>query len=178
MVLLFALFVFTHCEQKSQIPDVVSGLQLPERIDFNFHIKPILSDRCFACHGPDNNSRKAGLRLDTEEGAFSALKESKGHAIVKENLAKSAIYQRLISKDSEEVMPPPNSNLKLSEYEIALIGRWIEQGAEWKKHWSFIPPQKPEIPQVVEKSFIKNPIDNFILQKLEKVRHKTCSIGE
>lgn len=168
MAVLFALFVFTHCEQKSQIPDVVAGLPLPEKIDFNFHIKPILSDRCFACHGPDNNARKAGLRLDTEEGAFSALKESKGHAIVKENLAKSAVYQHIISKDPDRQMPPPNSNLKLSEYEIALIGRWIEQGAEWKKHWSFIPPQKPEIPQVVEKSFVKNPIDNFILQRLEK----------
>jgi len=169
-ILLFCLllFAFTSCEQKSQIPDAVAGVQLPEKVDFNFHVKPILSDRCFACHGPDNNARKASLRLDTEEGAFAALKESKGHAIVKANLAKSAIYQHIISKDPEMQMPPPNSNLKLSDYEIALIGKWIEQGAEWKKHWSFIPPQMPEIPQVKDKSFVKNPIDNFILQKLEK----------
>lgn len=167
-VLMLTIFGFTQCEQKSQIPDVVAGIALPTKVDFNFHIKPILSDRCFACHGPDNNARKASLRLDTEEGAFEALKESEGHAIVRANLAKSAIYQHIISKDPNVQMPPPNSNLKLSDYEIALIGKWIEQGAEWKKHWSFIPPQMPEIPQVKNKSFVKNSIDNFILQKLEK----------
>jgi hypothetical protein len=168
LLILFLLVILISCEQKSQIPEVVGGVQLPDKVDFNFHIKPILSDRCFACHGPDNNARKAGLRLDTEEGVFATLKESKGHAIVKENLAKSAIYQHMISKDPDVQMPPPNSNLKLSEYEIALIGKWIEQGAEWKKHWSFIPPQLPQIPEVNAKSFVKNPIDNFILQKLEK----------
>ncbi|SFE84705.1 DUF1553 domain-containing protein [Thermoflexibacter ruber] len=163
------LFLFTHCQQKSQIPEIVDGIALPEKVDFNFHIKPILSDRCFACHGPDNNARKAGLRLDTEEGAFGELPESKGrYAIVKGNLGKSRLFYHINATNPEEMMPPPESNLKLNEYEKALIGKWIEQGAEWKKHWSFIPPQKPEVPKVSNTSFIKNEIDNFILQKLEK----------
>jgi hypothetical protein len=165
----YSLFLLMSCEQKSQIPDIVDGIALPEKVDFNFHIKPILSDRCFACHGPDNNARKAGLRLDTEEGAFGELPENKGkYAIVKGNLSKSRLFYHINATHSEEIMPPPESNLKLSEYEKALIGRWIEQGAEWKKHWSFIPPQKPEIPKVSNTSFLKNEIDNFILQKLEK----------
>ncbi|MCU0391930.1 MAG: DUF1549 domain-containing protein, partial [Thermoflexibacter sp.] len=169
LVLFFSIFLFTHCEQKSQIPDMVAGLQLPEKVDFNFHIKPILSDRCFACHGPDNNSRKAGLRLDTEEGAFAELPENKGKfALVKGNLDKSRLFYHINTTNPDDIMPPKNSNLKLNEYEKALIGKWIEQGAEWKKHWSFIPPQKPEIPQVKNKAFVKNEIDNFILQKLEK----------
>lgn len=171
------LFLFTYCKQKSQIPDIVNGITLPEKVDFNFHIKPILSDRCFACHGPDNNARKAGLRLDTEEGAFGELPENRGkYAIVKGNLGKSRLFYHINSTNPEEMMPPPESNLKLNEYEKALIGKWIEQGAEWKKHWSFISPQRPKVPKVNNTSFIRNEIDNFILQKLEKEGLKPSSL--
>ena len=112
---------------KAELPAVAG---LPEKVDFNFHIKPILSDRCFACHGPDANKRKDDLRLDTEEGAFAALDSlGKDHAIVRGDLGESVLYQRLVSTDPEQLMPPPNSNLKLTPYEIALIGKWIEQGA-------------------------------------------------
>jgi hypothetical protein len=140
---------------------------LPEDIDFNFHVKPILSDRCYTCHGPDNNARKADFRLDTEEGAFAAL-TSGGHAFVAGNLANSKAIERLISDDPEFMMPPPESNLSLDSREIATIAKWIEQGAEWKDHWSFITPVKQPPPVIAETSWeVRNTIDNFILKQLE-----------
>ncbi len=139
---------------------------IPQKVDFNYHIKPILSDRCFACHGPDENKIEGGLRLDIEEKALAEL-ESGSHAIVPGKLGKSALYHRIISEDAEEMMPPPESNLKLTDHEKALLIRWIEQGAEYKPHWSFIPPKKPEIPEVKNTARINNPIDNFVLAKLE-----------
>ena len=149
--------------------------QLPETVDFNFHIRPILSDRCFSCHGPDENTREAGLRLDQEASAFATLGESGNRALVKGNLARSAVWDRITQKDADMVMPPPESHLSLSQKEIALIGKWIEQGAEWKKHWAFIPPSKPPVPpipiEIVEgKAYSpQNPIDHFILSKLNEV---------
>ena len=142
---------------------------LPEKVDFNFHIKPILSDRCFACHGPDQNKREADLRLDTQEGAFAALDSlGKRHAIVAGDLDASEMFKRIISKDPEIMMPPPNSNLTLTNYEIDLIEKWIDQGAEWKEHWSFIPPAKPEVSKVNDEEWVENPIDNFVLNRLEQ----------
>ncbi|HEU5146083.1 MAG TPA: c-type cytochrome domain-containing protein, partial [Chryseosolibacter sp.] len=133
---------------------------LPERVDFNYHIKPILSDRCFACHGPDANARSTDFRLDTEEGAFAALVESKGaRAIIAGDPHNSEIFRRIISDDPEYMMPPPESNLTLSEREVALITKWIEQGAEWKKHWSFIPLEKQNVPIVKNTEWPKNEID-------------------
>ncbi|TAE57391.1 MAG: hypothetical protein EAZ89_03985, partial [Bacteroidetes bacterium] len=119
--------------------------QLPDNVDFNFHIKPILSDRCFACHGPDAKARKAGLRLDTEQGLFEAAESGK-HAFSPGSLRKSEAFHRIVSSDPEYQMPTPESNLSLTEYEKALIAKWISQGAQWKKHWAFTPPVKPEIP--------------------------------
>ncbi len=140
--------------------------QLPKEIDYNLHIKPLLSDRCFACHGFDKNARKAGLRLDTEEGAYAALSENKGgHAIVPNNPHDSEVFNRLYTDDPEVVMPPPESNLSLSEYEKALITRWIEEGAAYKPHWSFIKPEKPNIPQS-KSGVVENEIDNFVLARL------------
>lgn len=142
---------------------------LPEKVDFNFHIKPILSDRCFACHGPDVNKREANLRLDTKEGAFAAFDSlGKHHAVIPGDLDGSVLFQRIISKDPDEKMPPANSNLTLSDYEIALIEKWINQGAGWKEHWSFIPPTKPELPAVKQKEWVKNPVDQFVLNRLEQ----------
>jgi hypothetical protein len=164
---LLILFLFTGCNsEKVVFPEEIEA-KLPEKVDFNYHIKPILSDRCFACHGPDENKIEAGLRLDIEEVAFSAL-ESGEHALVSGNLAKSQVYHRITSTDADYQMPPPESNLMLTEYEKALLIRWIEQGAEYKPHWSFIPPEKPEVPEVAQTEWVKNPIDNFILTKLEK----------
>ncbi|MEM6966413.1 MAG: PSD1 and planctomycete cytochrome C domain-containing protein, partial [Bacteroidota bacterium] len=140
---------------------------VPEKVDFNFHIKPILSDRCFACHGPDANSREAGLRLDTEEGALAALGKNKDHhAVIPGDTENSTLIQRIYSEDPHDVMPTPESNLTLTDFEKKLLTKWIEQGAEWKKHWSFLPIEKPEIPKV-EEGKIHNPIDNFVLAKLK-----------
>lgn len=136
-------------------------------VDYNYHIRPILSDRCFKCHGPDANKREANLRLDTEAGAYAALKDSPGkHTLVKGNPQMSELYQRITSKDPETVMPPPNSNLSLTQNEIELLGKWIKQGAKYKKHWSFIVPTKSKVPENGE-DWVKNPIDNFVLQKMQ-----------
>ena len=112
---------------------------LPEEIDYNFHVKPILADRCFSCHGPDKGSLEAGLRLDHRENALSELPESPGKkAIVPRNLSKSQLYHRIISEDKETIMPPPESKLTLTDYEKAILIKWIEQGAEYKPHWSLM----------------------------------------
>lgn len=147
--------------------DKVEGL--PERVDFNYHIKPILSDRCFACHGPDKNARSTDFRLDTEEGAFAALKESKGSkAIVAGDPHSSEIFRRITSTDPDYMMPTPESNLTLTAREIALITKWIEQGAEWKKHWSFIPLEEQKVPKVKDRDWPSNEIDHFVLNRLEQ----------
>ncbi|MCU0324421.1 MAG: PSD1 and planctomycete cytochrome C domain-containing protein [Spirosomaceae bacterium] len=150
------------------IPSSAETGAIPDEVDYNFHIRPILSDRCFKCHGPDVNKQEAGLRLDTPEGAFAALKDNpKAHAIVAGNLEESEVYQRIIAKDTAILMPPPSSNLKLTKYEIELIGKWIKQGAKYKPHWAFIPPQKPKLPEA-DKDWVKNEIDHFIYAKMEE----------
>ncbi len=148
--------------------ETASAKRLPEQVDFNFHVKPILSDRCFVCHGPDQAKQQAGLRLDTQAGAFAPLTEGEGYAIVAGNLAQSVAYHRLITDDPDSIMPPPESNLQLTDYEIAVIGRWIEQGATWKEHWSFAPPQAVEPPAVQQEDWVRNPIDRFVLARLEQ----------
>ena len=119
---------------------------LPDRVDFNFHVKPILSDRCYKCHGPDDNARESELRLDVKENAFASLRGSDGFAFVKGDLDNSVAWQRIVSNDPDFQMPHPESNLSLSTREKALITKWIVQGAEWKDHWAFIPPEEPKIP--------------------------------
>jgi len=142
---------------------------VPEKIDFNQHIKPILSDRCFKCHGPDKGKLQAGLRLDIKESAYGELSEDPGHkAIFPGSLRKSELVKRILSDDPEEMMPKPASHLTLSAYEKAVLIKWIEQGAEYKPHWAFIKPEKSAIPEVQQKAWIKNPIDNFVLNRLEK----------
>jgi len=143
---------------------------IPEVVDFNYHVRPILSDRCFKCHGPDAKARKAGLRLDTEEGAFAALKEDPTHhIIVPGDPLQSAMYTRIIDKDTAELMPPPSSNLSLTKTEIEIIKKWIEQGAKFKKHWSFLAPTKTSLPSVNSDLKPINAIDNFIFSKQESV---------
>ena len=147
-----------------------SAKEIPDTVDFNFHVRPILSDRCFKCHGPDANKRQADLRLDTEEGAFAALKEEPSkHVIVPGDPMQSVMYARLISKDTGEVMPPPTSNLVLTKTEIEIIKKWISQGAIYKKHWSFIAPQKSKVPIIDNDLNPKNAIDNFVFTKMKEV---------
>ena len=170
--LFLSLFVLTNCHPS--LPEEVETAyqQLPETIDFNFHIRPLLSDRCYSCHGPDENSREAELRLDIEETAFAPLPESEGHAFVKRNLNRSIAWQRVISDDPEFQMPPPDSHLSLSAQEKALIAKWIEQGATWKNHWAFTPPIKPTVPALETGTTSNteiNKIDHFIRAKLNEV---------
>ena len=144
--------------------------KLPAQIDFNVHIRPILSDRCFKCHGPDAKQRQANLRLDIPDSAFAALKESPGlFAIVAGKPEESQVYHRIISADTAERMPPPSSNLVLTEYEIKLIEKWIKQGAAYKPHWAFITPQPQQLPETDNKKWAKNEIDHFILAKMESI---------
>ena len=145
------------------------GESLPDKISYNFDIRPILSDKCLVCHGPDANKREAGLRLDDPESAFAALKENPGaHALVAGKPALSQVFLRITSKDIEQLMPPVSSNLTVAPHEIELIKKWIEQGAQYEKHWSFTKPQKTALPSVSKKGWPQNEIDFFILQKLEQ----------
>ena len=144
--------------------------KLPSRVDFNFHIRPILSDRCFKCHGADANARKAGLRLDLEEGAFADLNTAGEKAFYGGDLSRSVAWMRITSNDPDFLMPPPESDLKLSGYEKVLISKWIEQGAEWQAHWAFVPPKIPSIPSPLKGSAsplieTRNAIDQFVQSK-------------
>src|SRR3989441_11609068 len=139
-----------------------------EPVQFNRDIRPILSERCFTCHGPDKANRKTNMHFDTDEGALTPL-ASGGFAIVRGNLSKSVMYQRISSDNEAFRMPPAYFGLpKLPDREIELIRRWIEQGAQWQKHWSFIPPERPPLPHVTNKEWPRNPIDSFVLARLER----------
>ncbi len=145
------------------------GEKLPAVVDFNWHIHPILSDRCFACHGPDEKKRQAGLRLDTREGAFAALDSTgKRFAIVPHHPEQSELVRRIYASHPDTVMPPADSHLALTDFEKKLLVRWIEQGATWKEHWAFIPPTRPAVPSVRRKGWDNNPVDAFLLEKMQE----------
>ena len=172
LLLFLSSFIIQSCTLS--IPNKVQTeySNLTEEIDFNYHIKPILSDRCFQCHGPDSKTRKAGLRLDIEEIAFSKLASGK-KAFSSSSIYKSEVAHRILSDDPLDQMPPPESKLSLSDNEKALILRWIDQGAKWKEHWSFIKPKIPKIPEnIYVDSKINNEIDYFINRKLKKLNLK------
>ena len=147
--------------------EIIKVSNVPETIDFNFHVNPILSDKCFACHGPDDKQRKANLRLDTKEGLYQMTEDLIKRVIDLDNLEESEMIRRIFHENKSIVMPPPESNLSLSEYEKNILKKWILQGAEWKKHWSFIKPEKPEIPQIQNNQWVKNEIDIFIAKNIE-----------
>jgi hypothetical protein len=140
-----------------------------DRVDFNFDVKPILSDRCFFCHGPDAENRAADLRLDTKDGAFAASQTGDvSHVIKPGDISQSELLRRITSTDPDVVMPPPESNLSVSEDEAEVLKKWIQQGAEWKDHWSFIPLQKiVDVPKT-DSVWPKNPIDNFVFDRLAR----------
>ncbi|MFM2221447.1 MAG: hypothetical protein RLZZ553_1195 [Verrucomicrobiota bacterium] len=144
------------------------------RLSYNFDIRPILSEKCFACHGFDSKTRKADLRLDTYEGATDPEREQK--AIVPGDAEASAVIQRILSKDPDEVMPPPERVHQISPSELKVLTRWINEGAKYEPHWSFIAPKRPAMPQVSNSSWVKNPIDSFIATRWEK--DGISSIGE
>lgn len=143
---------------------------LPEIVSYNFHIRPILSDKCFKCHGPDGNHREAHLRLDIPDSAYAPLKNTKGaFALIPGKPEESELYKRISSDDITYRMPTPESHLPaLNEYEIKLFKKWIRQGAKYEPHWAFIPPVKAGIPAVSDKDWVKNEIDYFILRKMDE----------
>ncbi len=135
-------------------------------VDFNREVRPILSDRCFACHGPDAATREAGLRLDTFEGAVEKLESGK-RAIVPGDPKASEIFTRIHEQDPDEIMPPPKLNRPLTNAEREILVRWIGEGATYARHWAFIPPVKHPAPVVKNPAWAKDDIDRFILEKLE-----------
>ena len=147
----------------------VGGAEPEKRVDFNFQVRPILSDKCFNCHGPDSRQRKAGLRLDTREGAFG-INKSGGHAIVPGNLEDSDLVARVTAEDESQRMPPRSLGRSLSTAEIDVLKRWIEQGAQWKPHWAFLSPVAAPIPEVKNAAWPRNALDSFVLARLDAER--------
>jgi len=140
-----------------------------EKLQYNRDIRPILSDRCFKCHGPDKGARKAGLRLDIAEEAYAVRKKSGKHAIVPEKPEESLVCSKILSTDPDEMMPPPESKLALNPQEKEKIRTWIAQGAVYQPHWAFIPlPDAVPVPPARNEKWVRNEIDHFILARLEK----------
>jgi len=135
------------------------------KIQFNRDIRPILSDNCFACHGPDANHRKAGLRLDTREGALADLGDYA--AVAPGTLGRSELLARITAADPDDLMPPPETGKRLSAGERKLLRDWIAQGAEYEAHWAYILPKRPALPSVSDRAWPSGAIDHFILARLE-----------
>ncbi len=138
-----------------------AGAQSSSPVDFNRDIRPILSEHCFACHGPDAAQRKGELRLDVE-------KEAKKLVISPGDLSDSELWARINHKDPKERMPPDEAHKPLSAEQIALVGRWIEEGAVWAQHWAWVAPQRPASPEVADASWLRNGIDSFVLDGITK----------
>ncbi len=143
-----------------------SSEALPATVRFDRDIRPIFSDTCFKCHGPDEKQRKAGLRLDLPDAAFANRKGK--FPIVPGHSGRSEAYRRMMSTDADEHMPPPKSNKVLTQHQIELVRRWIDQGAGYEAHWSFITPRPPALPAVKNRHWPRNGIDYFILARLEE----------
>lgn len=141
---------------------------LPDELDYNIHVKKILSDKCFSCHGPDAAKQKGDLRLDDAKAAYEKEAESGLYAINAGSISKSEVAHRILSDDKTYMMPTPASHLSLTTEEKATLLKWIDQGAKYKPHWAFVAPVKPELPDVKQKGWIKNDIDRFVLARLEK----------
>ncbi|HLF94557.1 MAG TPA: DUF1549 domain-containing protein, partial [Planctomycetota bacterium] len=140
---------------------------LPEKVEFNRDIRPILSENCAKCHGPDPKTRQGDVRLDTREGAFKEIEKGKA-AVVAGKPGQSELWKRITSADRDEKMPPAKSGKKLSKREIDLLRRWIEQGAEYQGHWAYIAPLKSPLPAVKNAAWARTPVDRLLLARLEK----------
>ncbi len=141
--------------------------ELPQMISFNHHVQPVLSANCYACHGPDANTREANLRLDRREYALTPS-ESGSPAIDENNLDASPILERLLSDDPTKVMPPPGAHSQLEPDERALLVRWVREGAVYEEHWALIPPEKAEPPELENDTWSRSVIDEFVLDRLRR----------
>ncbi|MDE3253332.1 MAG: DUF1549 domain-containing protein, partial [Bacteroidota bacterium] len=162
LCLLLLTEVFHACKN-------IDAASLPDAVSYNYDIRPILSDKCFNCHGPDANKREAGLRLDIASDAYQALKEHPDkHALVPGKPDQSELFLRISTTDTSLQMPLASSGLpRLTDHEIALIRKWISQGAKYEKHWAFTVPVKQKLPEVSDTKWPVNEIDYFILKKME-----------
>ncbi|MBI5084719.1 MAG: DUF1553 domain-containing protein [Acidobacteria bacterium] len=139
----------------------LAALAAAKPVDFSKDVRPILSDKCFQCHGPDEKNRKASLRLDSKDDAFNRV-------LTPGNAAASKLFQRVSHEKKALRMPPAYSGMTLSEAEIGTLKRWIDEGAKWETHWAYTPPRKKDPPEVALKSWPRNPIDHFILARLQR----------
>ncbi len=158
LALLFAFVISAEACPAADSP-------IPERIEFNRDVRPILSENCFFCHGPDKNKRQADLRLDTSEGFLGA--EGKPGAVMPKSPAQSELFARITTQNAEERMPPKDSGKQLSAREIAVLKKWIEQGAGYEGHWAFQPIKPVTPPNVSRPEFVKNGVDQWILETLQ-----------
>ena len=139
-----------------------------QTVDFGREIRPILSDKCFACHGPDDSKRTSALRFDQEQSVFAEL-PSGGRGIVRGKPEESELVRRVKSDDPMKRMPPQYmGHAQLSAEEIAKLEAWVREGAPWQEHWSFVTPRRPQAPQVKRAQWVRNPIDSFVLKRLEE----------
>ncbi|MCB9874037.1 MAG: DUF1549 domain-containing protein, partial [Planctomycetaceae bacterium] len=139
----------------------VQSSHADESVGYNRTIRPLLAAKCLACHGPDEEERKADLRLDVRESAIDS------GAIVPNKPDESELLRRVLSTDPDEQMPPPDSGETLTDEQRHQLRLWIREGAKYEQHWAFVPPQRPAIPMVKESSWVRNDIDRFVLAKLE-----------
>ncbi|MFN0053309.1 MAG: PSD1 and planctomycete cytochrome C domain-containing protein [Planctomycetales bacterium] len=146
---------------------VVGVAGAADKLQFNRDIRPILSEHCFACHGPDRNARQGNLRLDQRESAL-AMGESGEPAIVVGALDRSELVRRIDAEEPGEIMPPPKANKPLSSAQRELLKRWVLEGAEYQGHWAFLPPVRHAPPEVNDGGWHRNPIDRFLLARLER----------
>ena len=178
---LFITLAFKYVSSKPAIDDISISSQTDEivktsskieltEVDFNFDVKPILSDKCYTCHGPDDKARKANLRLDIESGFYKSLEDNPNHYVINKNSPeKSEILNRINSENASYVMPPPESNLKLSDREKEVLKKWVDQGGNWEPHWAYTKPKLPNIPEIDIENWASNEIDYFIAKKLNSV---------
>lgn len=150
---LLLIFISSHGR-----PAAVVG---QEQLRYNRDVRPILADACFACHGPDSAARQADLRLDQREAAIEM------GAIAPGEPDDSEMIRRILSSDPDEIMPPPDSHKELTAAQKEGLRRWVAEGAEYQRHWAFIPPQRPELPEVKNAGWVRNPIDQFVLAQVE-----------
>ncbi|NBT14640.1 MAG: DUF1549 domain-containing protein, partial [Planctomycetia bacterium] len=135
--------------------------------DFAREVRPVLSNRCFKCHGPDEGNREAGLRLDVREEALREL-DSGARAVVPGHPLDSELVARITSTDPDLVMPPPHTKVTLTADEKRILTAWVEAGAEYRPHWAFVKPERPAVPQVEDKAWVRNEIDRFVRSRLER----------
>ncbi len=157
------LWIVAACLAASMPPSAMAD----EPLQYNRDIKRILSENCFFCHGPDHESRQAGLRLDSRDEALEAA-DSGEAAIVPGKPEESEVIRRIFAESEDERMPPPDSNKKLTAEEKELLKRWIAEGAAYQTHWLYAPLARPATPKVKQRAWAKSPIDAFVLEKLEQ----------